>query len=353
MALSDAWIKAAQGFSKIKNKWTYTPGESYEDKPWWMGRQSYNLRRLGENINDYQKNASAWMASLTGGWESELEKMRQFASTNMPTYTPIQWSDYQGQYGQYQNSLDSLLRRISAGPTTEDEQAAFEQMARLYGMTPEQFRAMQSQTYGTTAQDINRQAETMAFDPNSEANKNFEAMIRSQQRASEAGMGRQLETIFADRGGLGGFAAAQEYTLQMSDQLLQQRSQFMLDRMARSLQLINQDLDRKYALLQAGQADAGQFLNDRWGNLQTAFQDTAAAMNQTLNEYATRSGVNQADSQANLNAFTAQFNAMKDILVTNMGIDQAAMDYMSQWYDMNIKPFLDQLAIQLMGRGGG
>lgn len=329
-----------------QGQWDYSPGR---EKPWWMSEQRWAAEQAKYQMGQWQKNASAWMASLQQGYSSQLQALTNFASTHMPTFNPIQWSDYQGRYGGYQNSLDSLLARIQGGPTTEDETAAFEQMARLYGMTPEQFRTMQSAAYNTTAEDINKRAETMAFDPNSEANKTFEAMIRSQQRAAEAGMGKQLETIFADRGGLGGFAAAQDFTLQISDQMLKQRSQFMLDRMAQSVQLINQDLDRKYALLQSGQQDAKDFLNQRWANLQTAYQDTMAQANQVLQEYATRSGVNQADFQANLAAFSAQFGAMKDILLTQVGIDASVMQQMSDWYDLNIKPFLDQIAISLGG----
>lgn len=323
------------------------------ERPWWIGLEDWQQRgdrtAARNQFTQAEEDFNTWknefdLAGRQEANQGRLNDLDAWRSTNQPTYTPLNWSDFQGRYQGYQNSLDSLLSRIGAGPTTDDENAAFEQMARLYGMTPEQFRQMQTAAYGTTAEDINQRAESMAFDPNSEANKSFEAAIRSQQRAAEAGMGKQLETIFADRGGLGGFAAAQDYTLQMSDQMLQQRSQFMLDRMQQSVEMINQDVNRKIAIVQAGQGDAKQFLNERWANLQQTFQNTAAMANQVLQEYATRSDVNQGDFQANLAAFTASFDAQKDIILTQMGIDQATMDQYEQIYNMSIQPYLDMWA---------
>lgn len=324
------------------------------ERPWWLSDQEWRKRQRQWKLDQAIESAPTiedWQTTWNAKYQPRLEQMRGmlFDDTGAwrgPTFQRTSDVNTNAQYQQYQSGMADLIRRIQAGYTPEDQEAAFNQMASLYGMTPEEFRAMQSGVYNATPEQMQTRAEGMAMASTS-MSAAFEAMIRQQQKSAMQGMGKQLENIFSERGGLGGFAAAYEMTNAIQDQFLQQRTQFIMDRYSEAMNAVNADLDRKASIVQSGQMTAQQFLQDRWGQLQTAFQDMSTASNQLLNEYAMRADTNRADFGAEMESFLAPFNAMKDQLMTELGIDSAMYSAFNDWYNANIMPYLDALAAGL------
>lgn len=327
--------------------WDYEEGK---DQPWWMRDSRYKREKAQwgyENASDQWKaNASTWAASMASGWNGQLQAMRDFAANNMPSYTGINWGDYAGEYGGYKSKLGDLAARIEAGYTSTDQAQALQQMLADYGMTPEQWAQLQ-QSQLTSYEDDRKRAEGIAFDPNSQANQSFDAAMRAQMRAAEAGVGKQLETIFADRGGLGGFAAAQDYTLQMTSDFMQQRSQFMNDQLYSAIEGINADKNRRGDILNAALENKNAYLSERWQQLQQAFQNTAYQADQVMKEFSMLDESNRANFQTDLAAFSTQFDTMKDILLTQVGIDEGTLAYMNEYYNSMIAPFLNDMAMYL------
>jgi hypothetical protein len=333
-----------------KGSWSYQDTDTIENRPWWMSRDEWKRRQAKagyEKASDqWEANASAWAASMAAGWGGELDKIRTFASQNMPSYNALNWGDFSGEYGGYKSHLGDLAARIEAGYTSTDQAQALEQMLSDYGMTPEQWAQLQQSQY-TTYEDDRARAEGIAFDPNSQSNKSFDAAMRAQQRAAEAGVGKQLETIFADRGGLGGFAAAQDYTLQMTSDFMRERSQYMTDQMNAAIEGINADKNRRGAILNAAIDDKNAYLSERWQQLQQAFQNTAYQADQVMKEFSMLDEANKGNFQMDLAAFSTQFDTMKDILLTQVGIDEATLSYMNEYYESMIAPFLNDMAMYI------
>ena len=338
------------------------PWGSYEerqrgqgDRPWWISDREWRKRQREWGLDQAlasAPNIEDFKAEWDAKWGSKLASLTAMVYDPItgeykgPKFNPTAPISENAQYQGYQTGIAQLLERIKNGTTPEDSEAAFNQMAQLYGMTPEQFRAMQAQA--NAPRDVNalrENAYNMVKD--SGVTKEFEAMIRDQQKSAMAEAGRQMENIFAERGGMG-FDQAYEMTNQISDSFLKERTQFLVDQSYQAYNQLNADLDRQQARVQSGEITAQQFLNDRWGLVQTAFQDTTAAANQLLQEWMATDASNRANFEADLNSFVTQFNLNKDVMMTELGIDAAMYDSFAKYYDATIKPALEAL-IAAMG----
>lgn len=346
-----------EGTFFTQGSWEYTPGRP---KPWWMSADRYAREQAKYKIGQ-APSANQWTSDWQDKYASQMQWMKDYlystgasgtTTLNTPQYTPVNWSDYEGQYQGQTDAMQSLLDRIQAGYSSTDMADARNNVASMFGMTPEQYQAQQD--YFNVApgsaeqlaqQQRNQEMAGSLATQNDEVYQKFQEQIRSQQRIATADAAKQLETIFAGRGGLGGFAQAYEYTTQIADQALQQSTQFTLDRYNQALTNINADNDRKRAMIEQGQLSTQQFLSDRWNQLQTAYQNTVVAANMTMQEFNMRSDANRADFETQLNAFLQPLESMKDILMDELAIDQASYEAYNNWYDTNIRPYLDQLAL--------
>lgn len=334
--------------SWLPGVWSYDYEEG-DTKPWWMSADRWKKEQDQYHILHAPSAVQATYSQYTDKWKAGLVSLQQWYTENAPSapqYSTNWDTDYASTYQGYGDTIAKLLATIQGGTTDKDRSDALQNMLQQYGMTPEQWAEIQK-SLTTTPEEMNQRAEDIAFDPNSEANRSFEEMIRSQQRVAEAGIGKQLEAIFSERGGLGGFAAAQEYTLQMSSQFLKQRSDFMTSRLADQLQLINADKDRNIGIINTGIDNQRQFLDDRWAQLQTAFEDTSVEAQRILDEYTTLHESERADFETEMNLFLAQFQTMKDLLLTEVGIDKESIDLWNSLYQQYVTPYLDALALEM------
>lgn len=346
-----------QGTFFTQGSWEYSPDRP---KPWWMSADRYAREKAKYQIGQ-APSANQWTSDWQDKYATQMQWMKDYlystgasgtTTLNTPQYTPVNWSDYEGQYQNQQDSMQALLNRIQAGYSSTDIADARNQVAQVFGMTPEEYQAQQDyfnvvpgSAEQLAQQQRNQEMAGSLATQNDEVYQKFQEQIRSQQRIATADASKQLETIFAGRGGLGGFAQAYEYTTQIADQALQQSTQFVMDRYNQALTGINADNERKRAMIEQGQLSTQQFLSDRWNQLQTAYQDTVAQANMTMQEYMNRADVTNQNYQTELAAFLQPIESMKDIMMTELGVDQAAYQAYENWYNTSILPYLDQLAL--------
>lgn len=307
---------------------------------------AYYWDQMQNYYDQWNKNASVWRAEYQAKYQPQIVWGQNYLGYDPATgtYDTSVWPQYQsvGPYtNAYQGSLDSLLARLQGGTTASDTQAARDQMLSALGMTEEQYAQISGNAY-QTAEEMQARADAMAT-TESDAYKKYNAMIQSQQKSAVAAMGKQLETIFANRGGLGAFSQAYEMTSSISDQALQYQTQYLMDRSAEAIQLIQAENTRNVNIMQSSAELQKEFLNDNWTKLQTAFQDTMTAANAALQEYQTRADVNAQDYQMNLQAFLAPINAMKDMINLQLGIDESTFEYMESVWDETIGPLVDMM----------
>lgn len=328
--------------------WKYDEGkESIETRPWWMTEDAWKRRQNRDAANNWDPSVSR--AEFLAKYQPQLDAMRQYAFGASGTWQGPSYQSIGPYSNPYSGSLETLLARMQGGATDADRATARQQALGAMGMTEDQYNQIAGSAY-QTAEQMQGRADAMAT-TDSDAYRKFSAMVQAQQKSAVAGMGKQLETIFAERGGWGGFAAAQEMTQQISDQALQMQTQYLMDRAAQSLQLIQAENSRNANIVGATADMQRQFLNDNWARIGDAYASTMAAANQALQEYQTRADVNAQDYQMNLQAFLAPLNAMKDQMMTMLGVDEASFQYVQSMYDEIVAPYLMDLQEQIAMQG--
>jgi len=255
----------------------------------------------------------------------------------------MQWegSDWQTRYNQQQGGMDDLAAQIRGwNPNSSANMAgANEYAAGLYGMTPEQWSAMQAQN-AQRMSDPNFAAQTDASAANAYletlANSSFmqeqDKSMRVAMRQAEEQIGKQLESIFGERGGLGGFQAAYEMTSQLQSSYLQQKTQQNLGVFNQAVSAVNANNQYFQQLIQQGAISGRDYLQFRFDQLQTGYQNYLMSMSQTMQEWQTLEQVDESQFRQVSANIESQINQLTDQMVREMGGYSSPDEYLDAMY---------------------
>jgi hypothetical protein len=310
---------------------------------WW----SQNSNKLTKERQDYYTNQYINPLKNLIGWDPNTGNWDQ---SKWPTYNPIQWGDpsdpnsYAGKYAGYQQGMSGLLARLGAGPQSSDMAEANQMVGYSYGMSPASWTALQ-QGMGDrlNASNVMGRAASMSLAlQESDFGKQQAAADAVAMRQAEEAVGKQLEAIFGERGGLAGFQAAYDMTSKLQSSFLQQKSQENLALLDRSLAAVNAENGYYQQLIQNGSIQAQDYLKFRWSTLQTGYQDYLVAMDQTMKEWTTQEQVAEDQYNTAAQVIKDQVNAITAALSAEMGVDQQTIDYMKSLYDLNAQQAADK-----------
>lgn len=313
----------------------YMASQSSYD-PW--GYISDNGKRPYTDLNSFED----WWGKNSGGigaaWEAKQQKYlrsRDALREQLPAST---WagSKWETRYNDQRQGLDALLARLQAGPTAQDTTDAMGQVAAMYGYSPASFTGIQqalpdmmnASNVMTNAADITGELANTAF-----GQEQAKAMRVAQRQATEA-VGKKLEGIFAGGGGLQGFQAAYDLTAQLSNQAIQQQSQYNLAMFDRALSQINAENGYYKDLVDRGAIAGQDYLKFRWDQMQTAYQDMMVAMDQTVRNW---TDITEEDTRIIQN----QINALTEQMVADLGGYSNVQEYLTSLYNQLSQPLID------------
>lgn len=287
---------------------------------------------------------AAWSGYRTEHYIDPMDKLR----SQWPTYSPQAWqgSPWQTQYEGYKTGMDSLLARIGAGPQASDNAEAMAAIAQMYGYSPASWTAMQSgMADRLNASNVMASAANLVTDMQNSpfGQEQAKAMRVSQRNATEA-VGQQLEAIFGERGGLGGFQAAYDLTSQLQSQFLQQQSQNSLAMFDRALSAVNAENGYYQDLINRGVVQGQDYLKFRWDSLQTAYQDYATSMDQMLRDWQTQESVTAEQFQTASANIQAQIDSLTSQMAAEMGY-ATEQEYLKALYAEYVQPLIDAEAM--------
>ena len=313
--------------------------------------------------------AGMGLASFTQWWSAEYPKVQQDWNTSTQKigdtrasltqwqndWKPVSWegSGWQTRYNTQQQGMDDLLSRIQSFGTSSDMADANSMVAQSYGMTPEQYaliqeentKRMSDQTYAaqSDASAANSYLETIS---NSAFAQEQDKADRVALRQMEDQMGQQLESIFGDRGGIGGFQAAYELTSQLQSTYLTQKTQEHLGMFNQAVAAVNANNQYFQNLIQQGALSSKEYLSMRFDQLQTGYQDYLAAMNQTMQEWQTIESVDRAQFDQVSQNLQSQIDNMTEQMTLEMGGEATLSDYIESLYNVYTQPIMDLQAIE-------
>jgi hypothetical protein len=198
------------------------PGMGLASLTVWLDANSGNIR-------------SSW-AAYFGQKESDLDAKRKAYGNWQNTWSPMKWegSQWATRSAGQQAGMDELAAQMRGwNPKSAENMAAGNDYAAgLAGMTSEQYSALlanwakrfEDPNYAVDQDALSaiKYQETIA---NSDFAKEQDQANRIALRQMEEQMGKQLESIFGERGGMGGFQAAYELTAQLENTWLQNQAQ--------------------------------------------------------------------------------------------------------------------------------
>jgi hypothetical protein len=296
----------------------YTPpsGQNAEEfTAWWNANKD-------KVAAAYRTRADPWRASVTG--------LREKLKTTQDSWQPMKWegSQWQTRQNQQRGGMDALAAQISGwDPNSSANMAgANEYTAGLYGMTPEQWSAIQAQN-AQRMSDPNFAAQTDASAANAYletlANSSFmqeqDKAMRVAMRQAEEQIGQQLESVFGERGGMGGFQAAYEMTSQLQSSYLQQKTQQNLGVFNQAVSAVNANNQYFQQLIQQGAISGKDYLQFRFDQLQTGYQNYIVSMDQTMREWQTIEQVDRAQLQQVTSNIESQIDQMTQAMIDEMG----------------------------------
>lgn len=290
-------------------------------------------------------------------WDAGAQKIgaaRASLSSWQNAWQPIKWegSPWQTRYNTQQTGMDALLSKIQGYGTSEDMAAANNMVAQSYGMTPEQYAAIQAEnTRRMTDQNYAAQSDASAANAYLEniANSTFaqeqQQADRVAMRQAEEAIGKQLESIFGERGGMGGFQAAYELTSQLQSSYLQQQTQQHLGMFNQAVAAVNANNGYFQNLIQQGALSAKDYLSMRFDQLQTGYQDYLAAMAQTMQEWQTIEAVDEQQFKLVSDNLQSQIDNMTDQMTLEMGGETTLEGYIQSLYNIYTQPLKDAEAL--------
>jgi hypothetical protein len=264
------------------------------------------------------------------GMKAREDLWGTYSSWNAPVWGAgnTQYDRYTG----YQGDMNSLLSRIKEGPQASDNQAAMDAIAQMYGYSPASWTAMVGgQADRMSASNVMANAGNIAAGMADTPYGQEQAKgMRAAQQEAVAGMQKQLEAIFGDRGSVGGMSAAYEMTNQLQSTFLQAATKNNLEMFDRALSSINSENQYYQGLITNGTIQAQDYLKFRWDALQTGYQDYMMAMDQALKEWTTMEQVSEDQWQAAQDNISRQIAAMDGQLALEMGIEQDQLNMIRQ-----------------------
>jgi hypothetical protein len=235
--------------------------------------------------------------------------------------------------------MDDLAAQIKnyGWDTTDPEVGKY--VAGLYGMTPEQWSQIQGQN-AQRMSDPNLAAQTDASAANAYlttlANSSFmqeqDKSNRVAMRQAEEAIGRQLESVFGERGGMGGFQAAYELTSQLQSSFLQQKTQQNLGIFNQAVSAVNANNQYFQQLIQQGAISGKEYLQFRFDQLQTSYQNYIVSMAQTMQEWQTLEQVNENQFRQISENIQSQIDSMTAQMVSEMGGFATENEYLDSMY---------------------
>jgi hypothetical protein len=151
-------------------------------------------------------------------------------------------------------------------------------------------------------------------------------------RQAEEAIGRQLESVFGERGGMGGFQAAYELTSQLQSSFLQQKTQQNLGIFNQAVSAVNANNQYFQQLIQQGAISGKEYLQFRFDQLQTSYQNYIVSMAQTMQEWQTLEQVNENQFRQISENIQSQIDSMTAQMVSEMGGFATENEYLDSMY---------------------
>ncbi len=261
-------------------------------------------------------------------WTTDIAGRKASLTAYQNAWTPMDWesSPWYGNYQNQQTGMEGLLTKIQGFGGSADMADANAMVAQSYGMTPEQYQELQAKYAGrlldptaaaqSDASAANAYLESIA---NSAFSQEQDKATRLAMREAEADIGKQLESIFGERGGLGGFQAAYDLTLGLENAFLQQKTQEHLSMFNQAVTAVNANNQYYSDLINQGAISAKDYLAFRFDQLQTGYQDYMTAMDQTWQQFITAETLDERQFQQISQNLQSQINNMTDQLNLEMG----------------------------------
>jgi hypothetical protein len=236
--------------------------------------------------------------------------------------------------------MNELAARIKAGATPEDEQAAQEYAARVYGMDPEAWKSLLASwaarftdpnaAAATDAEAAAKYMETIAGSDFAREQAKADRVMLAQMQEQ---MGKQLESIFGERGGMGGFQAAYELTTQLENTWLQQQTQEHLSMFNQAVSAVNANNGYYRDLINQGTITAQEYLKLRFAQLQDSFENYVTMMDQTKKDFELQQTLSENERKRIDANFASQIEEMEKQLALEMG-GQETVEYLKSLYDL-------------------
>lgn len=282
---------------------------------------------------------------------SEMSAEAQALSEGLPSFTEwlaeqgIELGDISGQL----SGLDALTQQLAAGPTDEDYDNAYANAARLMGLDP----AEADLIMGALSKQLAGYEEGMTEEELMESGvlDNFSGMseeeMRLRQRQNQANIRmaeqraqRLVQDSLADTGSTARMLqTADEATMQINNMQLQQDAS-----------LAQEDFERQLAQFESQKQVWGQMLETRQIGVQQYMQNMQQSMGMAMQGYSQQIDAILGENQQYLQQYGADFNALQTQVQNlyaaanlQLGIDQAAIDAMTDLYNQAVDPILDQV----------
>jgi hypothetical protein len=303
---------------------------------------------VGMNVEEYQTWLNANKDKIRqsvydkyGEWTTKIGGLRTQLASQQNAWQPIKWegSEWENRYNQQQGGMDALAQQIQNYGGSADMAAANNMVAQSYGMTPEQYAAIQAEnTKRMSDQNYAAQSDASAATAYLEtiANSAFAQeqakTDRVAMRQAEEQIGKQLESIFGERGGMGGFQAAYELTSQLQSSYLQQQTQEHLSMFNQAVSAVNANNQYFQQLIQQGAISSKDYLQFRFSQLETGFQNYVTSMDQTMQEWQTIEQVDENQFKLISANIQSQIDNMTQTMIDEMGGYEQPDAYLAALY---------------------
>jgi hypothetical protein len=308
-------------------------------------------------------NSPEGAAAIRAEWGGKFDPMEAAIGGRRASYSawqdawaPLKWegSPWAEKSAGYETGMNELAARIKAGVTPEDEQAAQDYAAKTFGMDPEAWKLLVANwakrftdpnaTAVADAEAAAKYAETVAGSDFGKAQAKADRVMLAQMQDQ---MGKQLESIFGERGGMGGFSAAYELTLQLEHEFLRTRSQDAGNYFNQGVAAVNANNGYYRDLINQGAMTAQDYLTMRFDLLQESFQNYVTMMDQTKKDFETQYTLSENERQRIDANFASQIDQMEKQLLMEMGGYKNVEEYINALYSEWSQGLKDAQAIAM------
>lgn len=281
----------------------------------------------GETLKDFsdQKAQVDELQGVIGG----------FDSLSAPQWDDGSGNSFADQYGQYQQGFDEALAGIQ-GSRDADVADSRQYAAEMLGYNNwDEY----SNDVSGMRQDVNAGIDGQQGFSADEAAK-YKEFQQRQMNDMRDDLQRQAESVMASTGSTMGYLqAADDARKQMSNERLKGELAFMQQDFERKTVQFEAKKDQLWSQVQAGTMTAEQFLDNIREDRMATLQGYASGMSQVMDQY----GGQLAGYQSELQGLSTHADLIYKSIMTDLGVDQAAIDYANAMYDSQVSPLVDQL----------